>query len=147
MAGNKFDYLKMLYEDFSKKKESFLNHNAAIERHIEGLSESVYTAAKLYREKYETLRSYSKSKPKTLPNTPFELDDVKSYGDIENASGIADKLESTQDKIDAAIKEIKYRYTQLNKVIASFSSVSSNYKEIINNIFDTWEEIASKEEE
>ena len=149
MAGSKFDYLKMLYDDFGKKKEAFLNHNATIEAHIDGLSEAVYAAAKLYREKYENLRVYKQSRPKPLPNTPFELDDVKmkkTAPENKELSDVSDKIEDIDDKIKGAIEEIQYRYKQLNKVIASFSAVSSNYKEIINNIFDTWDDVISKEE-
>lgn len=147
MAGNKFDYLKMLYDDFSKKKEAFFNHNASIENHVEGLSQSVYAAATLYREKYEGLRTYLKNKPKTLPQTPFELDDPKQKSEQDELQGLSDKLESIDDKIEASIKEIQYRYSQLLKVINSFNAVTANYKEIINNIFDTWDDIVKKEEE
>ncbi len=146
MAGSKFDYLKILYDDFGKKKEAFLNHNATIEAHINGLSEAVYAAAKLYREKYENLRTYQKNKPQTMPHTPFELDDPKENPRDDAMKDVSDKIENIDDKIKGAISEIQYRYKQLNKVIASFSAVSANYKEIINDIFDTWEDVMNREE-
>ena len=148
MAGSKFDYLKMLYDDFGKKKEAFNNHNATIEAHLDGLSEAVYAAARLYREKYENLRVYKQSKPKTMPQTPFELDNPKQKNIPEDKelSDVSDKIEDIDDKIKGAIEEIQYRYKQLNKVITSLSAVSANYKEIINDIFDTWDDVITKEE-
>lgn len=146
MAGSKFDYLKMLYDDFGKKKEAFINHNSTIEEHIDGLSEAVYAAASLYREKYENLRKYKASKPKATPNTPFELADSKEKPEDIELKDVSDKIENIDDRIKGAIEEIQYRYKQLNKVIASFSAVSANYKEIINGIFDTWDEVIDKEE-
>jgi predicted nucleic acid-binding Zn-ribbon protein len=148
MAGSKFDYLKMLYDDFGKKKEAFQNHNATIESHLDGLSESVYEAAKLYREKYENLRVYKQTKPKSMPNTPFELGEPKEVKNPQDSelSDVSDKIENIDDKIKGAISEIQYRYKQLNKVIASLSAVSANYKEIINDIFDTWDDVMTKEE-
>ncbi len=148
MAGSKFDYLKMLYDDFGKKKEAFKNHSSTIDAHIDGLSEAVYAAASLYREKYENRRIYKQSKPKTMPSTPFELDEPKTkpVPKDDELSEVSDKIENIDDKIKGAIAEIQYRYKQLNKIIASFAAVSANYKEIINDIFDTWEDVMNKEE-
>ena len=146
MAGNKFDYLKMLYSDFGKKKDSFKNHTDSIQSYIEDLSDSVYEAARLYRDKYEGLRRYKATKPVVVPTTLFELEDTQQRGS-EDTKELSDKLESVDGNIKAAINEIQYRYGQLNKVITSLSVVSANYKEIVNNIFDTWDEVITQESE
>lgn len=147
MAGSKFDYLKMLYGDFSKKKEAFINHNGTIEEHVQGLSVAVYEAAKLYRKKYENLRLYKDNKPATIPQSPFELEDTSAPPEQDKMKDVSDKIEDLDSKIKASVQEIQYRYKQLNKVIASFQAVSKNYKDIVNGIFDTWEEIIDKESE